>query len=97
MVGLEKRSLSLERRYAGTYVSAGTDAERAAVKAAVDSATDGWGSPQGFARSALMKRSEIRPTYTISFDDKGVVSVVRAPPHGERVDRPNVNTRIAPT
>ena len=75
MVGLEKRSLSLERRYAGTYVSAGTDAERAAVNAAVDSATDGWGSPQGFARSALMKRSEIRPTYTISFDDKGVVSV----------------------
>jgi hypothetical protein len=68
-------SLSLEKRYAGTYVYAGTDAERAAVQAAVDSATDGMGIATGFARSALMKRSEIRPTYTISFDDKGDVSV----------------------
>jgi hypothetical protein len=68
-------SLSLEKRYAGTYVYAGTDAERAAVQAAVDSATDGMGIATGFARSALMKRSEIRPTYTISFDGKGNVSV----------------------
>jgi hypothetical protein len=68
-------SVSLEKRYAGTYVYAGGDAERAAVKAAVDSATDGMGIATGFARSALMKRSEIRPTYTISFDDKGDVSV----------------------
>lgn len=68
-------SPSLEKRYTGTYVYAGTDAERAAVKAAVDSATDGMGIATGFARTALMKRSEIRPTYTISFDGKGDVSV----------------------
>jgi hypothetical protein len=68
-------SLSLEKRYAGTYVYAGGDAERSAVKAAVDNATDGMGIATGFARSALMKRSEIRPTYTISFDHKGDVSI----------------------
>lgn len=68
-------SPSLEKRYTGTYAYAGTDAERAAVKAAVDSATDGMGIATGFARTALMKRSEIRPTYTISFDGKGDVSV----------------------
>jgi hypothetical protein len=68
-------SASLAQRYAGTYVYTGTDAEKAAVSAAVDSATDGMGIATGFARSALMKRSEIRPTYTISFDGKGDVSV----------------------
>ena len=68
-------SLSLEQRYTGTYAYAGTDAERAAIQAAVDSATDGMGIATGFARSALMKRSEVRPTYTISFDGKGNVSV----------------------
>jgi hypothetical protein len=68
-------SLSLKQRYAGTYVYAGTAAERAAVAAAVDSAVDGMGIATGFARSALMKRSEIRPTYTIVFDGKGDVGV----------------------
>jgi hypothetical protein len=68
-------SLSLAQRYTGTYLYAGTDAERAAVNTAVDSATDGMGIATGFARSALMKRSEIRGTYTISFDGKGNVSV----------------------
>jgi hypothetical protein len=68
-------TLSVEKRYAGTYVYAGGDAERAAVKTAVDSATEGMGIATGFARSALMKRSEIRPTYTIGFDQKGNVSV----------------------
>ena len=58
-------SPSLEKRYAGTYVYVGTDAERAGVQAAVDSATDGTGIATGFARSA----------YTISFDGKGDVSV----------------------
>ncbi len=68
-------SLSLAQRYAGIYVYAGADAERAAVNTAVDSATDGMGIATGFARSALMKRSEIRQTYSISFDGKGDVSV----------------------
>ena len=68
-------SASLEQRYAGTYAYAGNDAERAAVQAAVDKATDGMGIATVFARSALMKRSEIRPTYTIGFDGKGNVSV----------------------
>jgi hypothetical protein len=68
-------SLSLKQRYAGTYVYAGTPAERAAVAAAVDTAVDGMGIATGFARSALMKRSEIRPTYTIVFYGKGDVGV----------------------
>jgi hypothetical protein len=68
-------SLTLAQRYAGTYAYSGTDAERAAVQTAVDSATDGMGIATGFARSALMKRSEIRPTYTISFNGTGDVSV----------------------
>jgi len=68
-------SPTLAQRYAGTYAYSGTDAERAAVQTAVDSATDGMGIATGFARSALMKRSEIRPTYTISFNGTGDVSV----------------------
>jgi hypothetical protein len=68
-------TVSVEKRYSGTYAYAGGDEGRAAVKAAVDSATDGMGIATGFARSALMKRSEIRPTYTISFDKKGDVCV----------------------
>lgn len=54
---------------------AGNAAERAAVATAVDSAVDGMGIATGFARSALMKRSEIRPSYTIVFDGKGAVGV----------------------
>jgi hypothetical protein len=68
-------SPSLQQRYAGTYVYAGNAAERAAVATAVDSAVDGMGIATGFARSALMKRSEIRPSYTIVFDGKGAVGV----------------------
>lgn len=66
---------SIKQRYAGTYVYAGTAAERAAVAAAVDSAVDGMGIATGFARSALMKRSEIRPSYAIGFDAQGDVEV----------------------
>jgi len=63
-----------EKRYAGTYTYAGTPAERAAVEAAVDRATEGM-IGRGIARSELMKRSEIRPSYSIGFDGKGNVSV----------------------
>jgi hypothetical protein len=66
---------SVKQRYAGTYAYAGSPAEREAVKTAVDSAVDGMGLATGFARSALMQRAEIRPTYTISFDDHGDVGV----------------------
>jgi hypothetical protein len=66
---------STQQRYAGTYVYAGSAAEQAAVKGAVDAAVDGMGIATGFARSALMKRSEIRPSYTIVFDAKGDVGV----------------------
>ncbi len=62
------------RRYAGFYIYVGTDAERARVQAAVDTATEGM-IGKGIARRELMKRSEIRPSYTISFDENGDVSV----------------------
>jgi hypothetical protein len=68
-------SQSLQQRYAGTYVYAGTAEERAAVGAAVNAAVDGMGIATGFARSALMKRSEIRPSYAIVFDGQGGVGV----------------------
>ena len=53
---------------------AGTDAERAAIKIAVDRATDRMFGIL-IARSELMKRSEIRPSYTIRFQEPGQVSV----------------------
>jgi len=62
------------RRYAGIYVYVGTDAERARVQAAVDTATEGM-IGKGIASHELMKRSEIRPSYSISFDENGDVSV----------------------
>ena len=65
---------SNEERYAGTYVYAGTDPERAAVRTAVDHATEGMVG-KNIARGELMKRAEIRPSYTIHFDGKGNVAV----------------------
>ena len=53
----------------------GADAEKAAVNTAVDSATDRIGIATGFARSTLMKHSEIARPTTISFDGKGDVDV----------------------
>jgi hypothetical protein len=61
-------------RYAGTYVYGGTDAERAAISTAVDSATEGMAG-RLIARGELMKRSEVRPSYAIRFDGKGNVAV----------------------
>jgi len=74
-VSAHKAPPSLKQRYAGTYVYAGNAAERAAVASAVNAAVDGMGIATGFARSALMKRAEIRPSYTILFDAKGDVGV----------------------
>lgn len=64
----------LQKRYSGTYRYVGGEAQRAAVKDAVDSATEGMLGVD-IARIELMKRQEIRPTYTITFDEKGNVSV----------------------
>jgi hypothetical protein len=61
-------------RYAGTYIYGGTDAERAAISTAVNSATAGMAGML-IARGELMKRSEVRPSYTIRFDGKGNVAV----------------------
>ena len=63
-----------QQHYSGTYVYAGTDAERASVEAAVDAATSGMVG-KNIARHELMKRSEIRLRYSISFDAKGDVCV----------------------
>jgi hypothetical protein len=66
--------LPAEQRYAGTYAFAGSDAERTGIEKAVDGATEGMVG-KNIARSELMKRQEIRPTYTIRFDGKGNVAV----------------------
>jgi hypothetical protein len=63
-----------EPRYPGTYVFTGGDTERAAVKVAVDRATEGMFG-KVIAREELMKRSEVRPSYTIRLDGAGTVSV----------------------
>ncbi len=75
MISSHPASRSLQQRYAGTYLYAGTVGERAAVGTAVNSAVDGMGIATGFARSALMKRSEIRPSYAIVFDGRGTVGI----------------------
>lgn len=64
------RPRSDEERYAGTYVYAGSDEERAAIRKAVDHATEGMVG-KNIARGELMKRSEVRPSYTLRFDGKG--------------------------
>ena len=63
-----------EQRYAGSYVYAGTEAEKEAIRTAVDHATEGMVG-KNIARGELMKRSEVRPTYTLHFDGKGQVAV----------------------
>jgi hypothetical protein len=76
-----------ERRYAGTYAYAGTDAERAAIRTAVETATAGMVG-KNIARGELMKRSEVRASYTIRFDEKGNLSVETPgfPPETSPVD-----------
>lgn len=63
-----------EKLYSGTYVYVGGNTERGAVQEAVETATSGM-IGMNIARHELMKRSEIRSTYTISFDENGNVSV----------------------
>src|SRR5215472_19111274 len=63
-----------EQRYAGTYTYAGGEAEKAGIKTAVDHATEGMVG-KNIARDELMKRSEVRPSYALSFDGKGNVTV----------------------
>src|SRR5262245_18250115 len=53
-----------EERYAGTYLSAGSDTERAVIRAAVDYATEGMVG-KNIALGELMKRSEVRPSYAL--------------------------------
>src|SRR5262249_24948543 len=60
--------------YVGTYSYVGTDAEKAAVKGAVDRATEHMFG-KVIARQELMKRSDIRPSYTIRLEPAGTVCV----------------------
>src|SRR5262249_36505516 len=80
---------SNEERYAGTYVYTGTDAERAAIRTAVDHATEGMVG-KNIARGELMKRSEVRPSYALRFDGKGDVTIETPgdPPEPSSVDGP---------
>jgi len=62
----------LQRRYAGTYVYAGGDAERRAVSAAVEHAISGLSFlAKPGARSSLKQRAEVRDSYTLAFDGLG--------------------------
>lgn len=67
----------LSQRFAGTYVYAGGDEERAAVARAIDRAVEDMSFlTRGIARSALMERAAIRESYTIFFDEAGRVAVL---------------------
>ena len=90
-VGVSSRAPEEETRLAGTYVYAGGESERSAMKAAVDLATEGMFG-KVIAREELRKRSEPRPSYTIRFEENGNVSVETpgfpsecAPPDGTEV------------
>jgi hypothetical protein len=85
-------TLGVEQRLAGLYVYAGGPEEKTAVTAAVNRAVDGMGIATGFARSALLKRSEIRPSYTIAFDARGEV-VVETPGYPAEVS-PSDGTEV---
>jgi hypothetical protein len=84
----------VEPAYSGTYVYAGSEAERAAVKLAVDRAIEGMFG-KFIAREELMKRSAIRPSYTIRFDPPGMVSVETPgfPPESSPADGTELNFR----
>ena len=70
-----RHRLELEpERYAGTYLYVGTDAERAAIDAAIDHATRGMPG-QPIARGELSRRSEVRPSYVIRLDGRGSLSI----------------------
>lgn len=64
-----------KQRYAGTYVYVGTNSERAAVDAAADVATHGVTGANVVGVELMKKRQEIRPSYTISFDEQGNVRI----------------------
>jgi len=90
-VSASSRAPEEEARLAGTYVYAGGESERSAMKAAVDLATEGMFG-KVIAREELRKRSEPRPSYTIRFEGDGKVSVETpgfpsecAPPDGTEV------------
>ncbi len=69
-------SAELERRYAGTYVFAGGDAERRAVSAAVEHAITGMSFlAKPVARASLKQRAEVRDSYSLSFDGLGNVEI----------------------
>jgi hypothetical protein len=66
----------LQRRYAGTYLYAGGDAERRAVSAAVEKAIAGMSFlAKPVARQTLRQRAEIRDAYTLTFDGLGNLQV----------------------
>jgi len=66
----------LQRRYAGTYVYAGSDAERRAVSAAVERSIAGMSFlAKPVARQTLRQRSEIRDSYHLVFDGFGNLEV----------------------
>jgi hypothetical protein len=81
------RPRSEEERYAGTYGYSGSDAERTAIRGAVDHATEGMVG-KNIARGELMKRSEVRPSYSLRFDGKGNVTVETPgyPPESSSLD-----------
>jgi len=66
----------LQKRYAGTYLYAGSDAERRAVSAAVERAISGLSFlAKPVARQSVRQHAEIRDSYQLFFDGLGNLQI----------------------
>jgi hypothetical protein len=73
-------------KYGGSYRYIGSQEERKRVEAAIDAATKGMIGAD-IAKKELIKRSEIRPSYTLNFDgQKATVSSKGFPPESTPLD-----------
>jgi hypothetical protein len=76
LAAVQAATAELQRRYAGSYLYAGGDAERRAVAAAVERAIAGLSFlAKPIARQSLRQRAEIRDSYTLLFDGLGNLQV----------------------
>jgi hypothetical protein len=74
------------KRYAGTYRYVGGKVEQAQIRKAIDAATQGMVGGD-LAKTELMKRSEVRPSYSLSFaGGRATVSSPGFPPETSPLD-----------
>ncbi|HET6982544.1 MAG TPA: hypothetical protein VFI53_10395 [Myxococcaceae bacterium] len=86
VLGADPQGGGEARRYSGTFRYVGGKTEEARIRQAIDAATKGMIGGDT-AKTELMKRSEVRPTYTLSFEGgKATVSSPGFPPETSPLD-----------